>query len=123
MERPVVPPGWPAEVRPPGTPEWERTAVAWMLDLCPPDYRAYDVLRSHPVTLAYVATHHVQAGIEAARRGLGSARHDLREVSDSHTVEAVLTAYEREGARLVATARALALVAAALRGRRFVARL
>ena len=31
MDRPVAPPGWPREVRPPGTPDWERTAAAWLL--------------------------------------------------------------------------------------------
>ena len=57
-----VPPGWPEEVRPPGTPDWERTATAWLFDLCPPDYRAHDVLRRHPPVLARFAARHVQAG-------------------------------------------------------------
>ena len=78
--RPVAPPGWPPEVRPPGAPDWQRTAVAWLLDLCPPDYRAYDVLRAHPVVLARFAAGHVAAGVEAARRGLAMARADLRDV-------------------------------------------
>lgn len=119
----VVPPGWPAEVRPPGAPDWERTAVAWLFDLCPPDYRAHEVLRRHPVVLAHMATRHVQAGIEAARRGLGSVRDDLRDDVDPETVTAAVAAYEREGARLVGTLRAVGLVADALRGRRYVARL
>ena len=29
--RAVAPPGWPAAVRPPGAPEWERTAGNWLL--------------------------------------------------------------------------------------------
>jgi hypothetical protein len=123
VSRPVVPPGWPQEVRPPGTPDWERTAVAWLYDLCPPDYRAYEVLRRHPVVLARFAAHHVQAGIEAARRGLGTAREELRDVADPQTVAAAVAAYEREGARLLSTARSVLLVEEALRGRRFVARL
>ncbi|MGH8893551.1 MAG: hypothetical protein ACRDWY_09665 [Actinomycetes bacterium] len=123
MSRPVVPPGWPAEVHPPDTPGWERTATAWLFDLCPPDYRLHDVLRRHPVVLARFASHHVQAGIEAARRGLSTARDELRDVADPQTVAAALAAYEREGARLVGTARAVGLVEEALRGRRFVARL
>ena len=123
MSRPVVPAGWPEGVRPPGTPDWERTAVAWLFDLCPPDYRAHEVLRRHPVVLARFAAHHVQAGIEAARRGLGTARDELREVADPQTVAAAVSAYEREGARLVVTSRAVGLVEDALRGRRFVARL
>ena len=123
MSRAVVPPGWPEEVRPAGTPEWERTATAWLFDLCPPDYRLHDVLRRHPPVLARFATHHVQAGIEAARRGLATARDDLRDVADPETIAAALAAYEREGARLVRTQRAVGLVEEALRGRRFRARL
>lgn len=118
-----VPPGWPAEVRPPGAPDWERTAAAWLFDLCPPDYRAHVVLRRHPLVLAHVATRHVEAGIDAARRGLATVRQDLREAVAPETMAAAITAYEREGARLVVTARAVALVAEALRGRRYVARL
>jgi hypothetical protein len=123
MERAVVPPGWPAEVLPPNTPGWERSATGWLFDLCPPDYRAHEVLRRHPVVLARFAVHHVHAGIEAARQGLGTARADLRDVADPETVAAAVAAYEREGARLMAAARAVDLVEQALRGRRFVARL
>ena len=123
MDRAVVPPGWPAEVAPPGTPGWERTATAWLFDLCPSDYRAHDVLRRHPVVLARFAVQHVRAGIEAARVGLGTVRADLRDVADPETVAAAVAVFEREGARLVAAARAVDLVEQALRGKRFVARL
>ena len=123
MERAVVPPGWPAEVAPPGTPGWERSATGWLFDLCPPDYRAHEVLRRHPVVLARFAAHHVQAGVEAAQRGLSTARDELRGLADPETVTAAVAAYEREGARLMAAARAVDLVEQALRGRRFVARL
>jgi hypothetical protein len=110
-------------VRPPDSPDWERTATAWLFDLCPPDYRLHDVLRRHPPVLARFAAHHVQAGIEAARRGLATARDDLRDVADPETIAAALAAYEREGARLVRTQRAVGLVEEALRGRRFRVRL
>lgn len=123
MNRPVTPAGWPPEVRPPDAPDWEQTAVGWLFDLCPPDYRAHEVLRHHPVVLARFAAHHVQAGIEAAGRGLSTARDELREVVDPPTVAAAVAAYEREGARLVVAARAVGLVEEALRGRRFVPRL
>jgi hypothetical protein len=119
----VVPPGWPREVRPPGTPGWERSASAWLFDLCPPDYRAHEVLRRHPVVLARVAAHHVEAGVRAAREGYSTARHELSDVVDATTVEATLHAYEREGARLIGATRSLALVEEALRGRRFLRRL
>jgi hypothetical protein len=123
VSQPVVPPGWPAEVRPPDTPDWERSATAWLFDLCPPDYRAHEVLRRHPVVLARFAAHHVTAGIQAARLGLSTVRDELRDVADPETVAAAVAAYEREGARLVRTSRAVGLVEEALRGRRFRARL
>ena len=122
-QRSAAPPGWPREVHPPGAPDWERSAVAWMLDLCPPDYRAYDVLLRHPVVLARFATTHVASAVGAARRGYATLRVDLRGVVPPETVEAALRAFEREGARLAAAQRALTLVEEALRGRRFMPRL
>lgn len=115
-----LPSGWPAEVPPPGAPEWERRAVGWLFELCPVDYRAYDVLRAHPVLLARFAAGHVAAGVEAAARGLGTARAELRGVVPPEAVEAALAAYEREGRRLQALARSVGLVDRALRGERFV---
>ena len=92
MSRPVVPPGWPEEVRPPDTPDWERTATAWLFDLCPPDYRRHEVLLRHPVVLARFAAHHVHSGVEAARRGLATVRDELRDVADPETVTAAYDA-------------------------------
>src|SRR2546429_3101 len=69
-----VPPGWPSSVQPPGSEGFERTAVAWLLDVVPPDYRLYGVLRRHPVALAAMARHHVAACVEGARGGGGGPR-------------------------------------------------
>ncbi len=110
-------------MRPPGTPEWERSAVNWLFDLCPPDYRSYDVLRRQPVVLARFAAHHVQAGVTAAKAGLATARQELSELVAPEVVSEAVAAFEKEGARLLATARGLALVEEALKGRRFVAKL
>jgi hypothetical protein len=118
-----LPPGWPAAVRPPGAPGWERTAIAWLFDLCPPDFRAYDVLRRYPIVLARMAGEHVRAGIAACREGLATARAELRDTVPADAVEATVAAYEREGARLARTGRSVELVAQALRGQRFVPRL
>lgn len=119
----LVPPGWPAEVLPPQAPEWQRSAVAWLLDLCPPDYRSYDVLRQHPVVLARFAQGHLTAAVEAARAGLRTLREELRDVVPPEAVEAAIGAYDREGRRLMRTSRQVELVDAALRGRRWVPRL
>jgi hypothetical protein len=119
----ATPPGWPAQVRPPEAPGWEHTATNWLLDVCPPDYRAYDALRRHVVVLARFAVLHVEASQEACRRGLSEARADLRDVALPAVVEVAVQAFQREEARLVGVRRAVGLVEEALRGRRYVARL
>jgi hypothetical protein len=118
-----VPPGWPPSVQPPGADGFERTAVAFLIDLCPPDYRAYDVLRRQPLVLARFAAHHVNGAIEAAREGYRMARTELRDAVPPEVVGEALEAWETEGARLVALARSVDLVEQALRGKRFVPRL
>lgn len=123
MDRLVAPPGWPREVRPPGAPDWERTAMTWLLDLCPPEYRSYPALRRHEVVLARFAVWHVEACQSAVRRGLSEARADLRQVADGDVVEAAVQTWQAEAARLMGVRRAVGLVEEALRGRRFVARL
>ena len=119
----TVPPGWPEEVRPQGAPDWERTAVAWLFDLVPPDYRAHEVLRRYPVLLARFAADHVSAGLEAARAGWRTVRVELADQLPAEAIEAAMRAYEREGARLAAAARGVEVVAGALRGERWVPRL
>jgi hypothetical protein len=118
-----VPPGWPSQVRPPDSEGWEATAVAFLLDVCPPDYRRHEVLRRHPVVLARFAVRHVDGAVAAARTGYAHARSDLRDLVPPEVVTAALAAFETEGARLVATARQVALVEEALRGRRHAPRL
>lgn len=122
-DRAVTPPGWPEEVRPAGAPDWERSAVAWLYDQVPPDYRAHEALRRHPVILARFAVGHLQAAVEAARHGLGTVRAELRDVVPPEALDGAITAYEVEGARLVRSLRGAQLVEEALRGRRFVERL
>lgn len=119
----VAPPGWPAEVRPPDAPDWERTAVNWLFDICPPEYRSHTALRRHVVVLARFAVLHVEASQEACRRGLSEARATLRDVADLDAVEAAVEAWQAEEARLLGVRRAVGLVEEAIRGRRFVARL
>jgi hypothetical protein len=117
------PPGWPAEVHPPGAPGWEVTADRWLLDICPPEFRSYPVLRRHDVILARFAVLHVEACQAAVLRGLSEARGALRDVADLDAVEAAVEAWQAEAARLLGERRAVGLVEEALRGKRFVARL
>ncbi len=118
-----TPPGWPDDVLPPHAPDWERSAVAWLYDLCPPDYRAHEVLRRHPVVLARFAAGHVEAAVEAARHGIRTVRRDLLDVVGADVVDAAIAAYDREGRRLVQAGREVALVERALRGDTYVPRL
>ncbi len=119
----VVPAGWPREVRPPDAPDWERTAVNWLFDICPPEYRAHQALRRHVVVLARFAVLHVEASQAACRRGLSEARAELRDVATLDVVQAAVLAWQSEDARLSKVRREVGLVEEALRGRRFVARL
>ncbi|WP_341924924.1 hypothetical protein [Nocardioides psychrotolerans] len=119
----VAPPGWPREVRPPDAPDWEASAAAWLLDLCPADYRTYVGLRRHVVVLARFAVLHVEANEAACRRGLSEARASFREVASDEVIEAALQTLQLEQARLMGIRRAVGLVEDAVRGRRYVARL
>jgi hypothetical protein len=118
-----LPPGWPRAVRPPGSPEWESSAVAWLFDQVPGEYRAYEVLRRHPGLLSRFAAGHVEACLQAAREGWRSLRAELGRELPPDVVEAAMTAYEQEGARLRELARAVAAVDAALSGQRWTPRL
>ena len=123
MSGPGVPAGWPPQVRPPDAPGWERTAVAWLLDLCPPEYRGYGVVTRQPVVLAWLAGHHLEGQLQATRRALATARADLSGAVPPPALRETLEAVEEELARVVAAQRALGLVAQALTGVRFVPRL
>ena len=95
----------------------------WLLDVCPPEYRAYPGLRRHPVVLARFAALHVEASQAAVDKGLSEARGVLRDVAGEEEIAAALMTWEREAARLIGVRRAVGLVEEALRGRRFVARM
>jgi hypothetical protein len=118
-----LPPGWPAGVHPPGTEGFEHTAVTWLLDVVPPDYRLHGVLLRHPLALAALARHHLAACVAGARQGYRTARAELGHDLPPGGVTAVLAAYQAEGRRLVAAARAVDLVTRALRGEVFVPQL
>jgi hypothetical protein len=118
-----LPPGWPGAVRPHGTPGFEPSAVQWLLDLCPPDYRGYPVLQRHPLALAWLAGQHVGGARQASARALATARAQLGDDLGPGAMQHLLAVIEQEQARLMAAARALTLVEQALRGHRYVPRL
>jgi hypothetical protein len=106
-------------VHPPGSEDFESTAVGWLLDVVPPDYRLHGVLRRYPVALATMARYHSKACVEGARQGYRTARTELAGALPPHAIDTVLAAYRKEGARLAATAEAVDLVERALRGEVF----
>lgn len=118
-----LPPGWPAQVRPPGAPGWERTATAYLLDCCPPEFRGYPVLRRHPVVLARFAARYVAGQCATAEDGVAEIRTGLpRSVSPEVVTEAV-EAWLEQAAHLLRVRRSVGLVEDALRGKEFVPRL
>ena len=119
----TLPPGWPAAVRPPGSPEWERSAVAWLFDQCPADYRAYELLRRQPLVLARFAATALDGAVTAAETGLRTVRVELRERVPPEVVDAAVAAYERERHRLRGARHAVDLVERALRGEKWAPRL
>lgn len=118
-----VPAGWPDSVRPPGAPDWEATAVAWLLDCCPADFRAYPVLRRHPVVLAGFAAQFVESHYRASQAGLAGVRASLDEQVPPHVIDSAADAWHEQTAHLVRIRRAVALVEEALRGKVFIRRL
>lgn len=110
-------------MRPPDTDDWEVTAAAWLLDLCPPDYRRFPGLRRHVVVLARFAVLHVEAQQLATRRGLSEIRGDLKHVATEAVVQAAVQTFQLEDARLMAVRREVGLVEDALRGTRYRVRM
>lgn len=118
-----TPPGWPREIPPAHTPGWEDKAVAWLLDHCPADYRAYAGWRKNPVALAWLADRHIEGQVGAMRQAYREARVELGDRVTTEALAEIMGHLEAEGLRLVAARRASALVLEAMQGKRFVPRL
>ena len=95
----------------------------WLIDQCPADYRAYAVWRRHPVALAWVASLHVAAQLDAMRQAFRAVRVELGDDLDPEAVAAARHAIEAEGLRLRAVQRGVGLVLEAMRGEVYVPRL
>lgn len=100
---------------PPGTEDWEASAVEWLLELVP-ELRGHTTLRRHPVILAAIARHVATGAADGARDGYRTARTELGEAVPPHGVDAALTAYRDLGRQLVAAVRGAELIERALRG-------
>lgn len=117
-----IPPGWPSAVLPPGVVDWEKSAACWLFDCCPADYRAYPVLRRHPVILACFVADFVEGQIRSSRAALAKARAALTDYVEPQVLESAITLLETEETRLVRVRRSVALVEEALRGKVFLPR-
>ena len=118
-----VPPGWPAEVPPPDAPGWEPRATGWLFDLCPADLRAHEVLKRHPIVLAYVAVGQIDGALGGMKAAIASARADLRDDVTPAVLSEAIDALQQEQAHLESARRSVRLVAEALRGVRLRPRL
>ena len=106
---------WPASVHPPGSDSFEQTALEWLFDHVPADYRLHGVLRRHPVALSRRARQYVSATLDAAREGYRTARVDLRDQLPPHALDQVMNAYLAEGQRTAGVLRSIEAVDGALR--------
>ncbi|MGA4507563.1 hypothetical protein ACQB6R_07605 [Propionibacteriaceae bacterium G1746] len=121
--RMFIPAGWPTDVLPPSEPEWEHSAIGFLLDCCPADYRAYPLLRRQPVVLARFAAQFVESQLRATRDGIAQARSSLGDYVDAPVLDDSVEVLQREEARLVRLRRSVMLVEESLRGKVFIARL
>jgi hypothetical protein len=108
-----APAGWPRDLPPPSTPEFEARVVPWLLDRGPGELRT-SRLRAHPRALGSYLEHYIQGCLESTRRAFSLARVELGPHLDPAELDEVRQALEAEGARLLNVQRELRLVAQAL---------
>ncbi len=116
MAQQGVPPGWPADLPPPGSREFAARVTPWLLDRCAPEMRGAPTIRSNPAALALVALLHCEAVVAGQREAYRSVRRRLAESLPPEAVEGVLRDLEAVGHDLVGTLREVTLVTDALAG-------
>jgi hypothetical protein len=89
---------WPTDLIPAGVPGWEIKASAWLLDRCPSEFRTYEIFRTHPAALGYVARFQLERQVDAIRDAYRNARTTAQLAPEALTE--LLNALEHEGARL-----------------------
>lgn len=99
------------------------SAETFLLDVSPPEYRCYQVLRRHPVVLARLAHAHVEAQLAATTRCAARLRAELGEYLSTATASQAIDVLQQEEARLRRVLRAVRLLEEALHDVRFVPRL
>jgi hypothetical protein len=108
------PTGWPRDLPPAGTAEFDENVVAWLLDRGPADLRVSPI-RHFPVALARLVSRLVDSSLDGTRGAYASARVELGEHLSPDGLATVQAALESEGARLLQIQREVALVEDVLR--------
>lgn len=111
----AAPTGWPRDLPPPGTGEFDERVCAWLLDRGPADLRSSPV-RTLPIALARIVAHTLSGELEGLRRAYATARVELGTDLSPDQLEMVQEALQSQGARLLQRQREVALVERALRG-------
>ena len=115
---PVGPPGWPAGVPEPQSPDFGERAVAFLLDHVPPGYWAHaQLFARYPLALATMALHHLTHERDALKAGYRSVSYELKGWLEPHVIDAHLEVYRIELERVRRSGRAARLVEQALRAR------
>ena len=97
--------------------------MAYLLDCCPPDFRAYRVLRNYPVVLARFAARFIDGQYRTTQEGLAEIRTSLKDEVSSMVIEEAAQAWLTEEARLARAMRSVQLIEQALRGQAFIRKL
>ncbi len=105
----AAPAGWPRDLPPPGTPEFDERVTSWLLDRGPEGLRTSD-LRHLPHALARVVDHFVAGALQGMRQAYATARGDLADTVEPDELTRVLVALEAEGARLLQVQREVRIV-------------
>ena len=123
MGRSVTPAGWPKDLPPPESDEFDERVVPWLLDRAPPGFRTAPSLRTHPTALGLLVLHTATGEVEALRAAYASARRELSHLLPPAQLDGVLADIEAQGAASVETRRQVDLVISALAGARWRERL
>ena len=118
-----MPVGWPADLPPAFADEFAHRVIGWLLDRGPDGLRGPQIWRQEPVALALVTQTHCEQQLTGLRSSYAAARRELDERMTPEAIDSVLVALEAAGAEAAEKLRQVSLVAEALAGKRWRARL
>jgi hypothetical protein len=123
MTEPATPPGWPADLPPPHSAAFGERVVAWLLDRGPAGFRSAVHLRANPAALARIVSYTCSGEVEALRVAYGAVRRELGDGLSPGQLERIMAEIEAQGAASAESLREVDLVAQALAGVTWRARL